>query len=104
VIAPRIEEGGAPGTNPSLRGSQAQFFPEPARNGLRVLACPGGQVTPRCAQAAADGFCIQEGYRDSAWRDTVTIGTRAYLADVLCKRAEDDGRGGLRMPDLNPFR
>ena len=105
VVAPKIEEGGAPGTNPSMKGLQAQFYPEPARAGLRVLACPGGQVTPRCAQAAADGFCIQEGYRDSAWRDVVTIGTRAYLADVLCKRAEDDGRGGIRFPSLpNPFR
>jgi len=104
VVAPKVEEGGAPGTNPSLKGRDAQFYPEPARDGLRVLACPGGQATPRCAQAAADGFCIAEGYRDSAWRDQVTIDTRVYLSDVLCKRAEDNGRGLIRMPNLNPFR
>ena len=104
VITPTIEEGGAAGTNPSFKGLNVELYPEPAKNGLRVLACPGGQATPRCVQAHADGFCVEQGYRDSAWRETVVIGTRTYLADVVCKRAEDDGRGGIRLPDLNPFR
>lgn len=91
VVAPTVEQGGEAGTNPSLAGREVEFFPSPARGGLRVLACSQSpsNPAPRCVQATADGFCAERGYRDSGWRESETINGKAYLANVLCKRAAD---------------
>lgn len=84
---------GVPGTNTSLAGREVEFFPAPAKGGFRVLACAqaiGSQPpAPRCVQATADGFCAEQGYRDSGWREMEMVNGRAYLSNVLCKRAAD---------------
>lgn len=98
VVAPKADQGGAPGTNPSLKGMTAEFYAAPARNGFRVLACPSGGNAPRCVQATADGFCAERGYRDSAYRGIEVVRDRTYLADVLCKSAPDNDSRGFRLP------
>lgn len=75
-----------PGNNPSLKGMAAEFFPEPARGGRRVLACLTGSATANCAAASADRFCKVEGYAGSASQRMQTVGGRNYLADVLCTK------------------
>jgi len=106
VVAPTVAAGGEPGTNPSLAGNEVEFFPAPAKAGVRVLACAQGNATPRCVQASADGFCAEAGYRDSGWREMIEVNGKAYLSNVLCKRAADSegardrrGLGGL-LPKL----
>lgn len=100
VVAPKVEEGGAPGENTSLAGRDVEMFPAPARNGLRVLACAQtpGTSSPRCAQATADGFCAERGYRDSGWREVEVVSGRAYLVNVLCKKAEDNSGARSSSP------
>jgi len=113
VVAPKVEEGGKAGDNPSLAGvSETKFFAAPAQNGLRVLAC-AGQAGPkpaaRCVQASADGFCVSVGLKESAYRETELVDGKAYLSNVLCKSTPDEpardsagsgGGGGLRIPFL----
>ncbi|MFC0590718.1 hypothetical protein ACFFF7_15000 [Novosphingobium aquiterrae] len=77
---------GAPGDNASLRGMAAEFYPAPARNGMRVLACTRGSATAACSAATADNFCIAMGYRGSARQSMETVRQRVYLADTLCTR------------------
>jgi hypothetical protein len=75
---------GEQGANPSLRGMAAQFFPAPATNGYRVLACPNGSASSSCAARTADQFCVSMNWRRSARQSMQTIAGRTYLADVLC--------------------
>lgn len=75
---------GVPGTNRNLRGMAAQFYPAPASNGYRVLACATGSATSNCAAATADRFCAAQGWRTSAREALQTVNGRVYLADVLC--------------------
>lgn len=75
---------GEPGDNPSLRGMAAHFFPAPATNGRRVLACPSGQDSAACAARTARQFCTTMGWRTSARQAMETVRNRNYLADVLC--------------------
>lgn len=98
VIAPKAEEGGEPGANPSMKGQNVEFFPAPARTGFRVLACSSGGQAPRCVQATADSFCAERGYRDSAWRGIETVRGKPYLADVLCKNTADSEARGFHIP------
>jgi hypothetical protein len=73
-----------PGGNPSLRGMAAQFYPAPAQNGYRVLACGYGNATANCVQQTARNFCSNMGWRTSARQAMETVRGRTYLADVLC--------------------
>ncbi len=73
-----------PGRNPSLRGMAAQFYPAPARNGYRVLACPYGNPNANCAERSANDFCGAMGWRRSVRQAMETVRQRVYLADVLC--------------------
>ena len=73
-----------PGRNPSLRGMAAQFYPAPARNGYRLLACPYGNPTSNCAERSANEFCAAMGWRRSARQAMETVRRQVYLADVLC--------------------
>lgn len=105
VVAPAAAEGGLAGANPSLAGRAVEFFPAPAANGFRVLACaasPGTNPPARCIQATADGFCAAEGFRDSGWREIETVGNRTYLVNVLCKQVADSDAArdssGIRIP------
>jgi hypothetical protein len=76
----------APGNNPSLRGMAAEFYPAPAQNGRRVLACGQGSATANCAADTADRFCASLGWTASARESMETVNRRVYLADVLCSR------------------
>jgi hypothetical protein len=78
--------GGVPGNNQSLRGMAAEFYPAPARNGSRELACTRGTATITCAAQTADRFCVAMNYRGSARQAMETVYGRVYLADVLCTR------------------
>jgi hypothetical protein len=105
VIAPPVEQGGVAGDDASLAGREVAFYPTPTESGLRVLACAqgaGASANLRCVQAAADGFCAAQGYRDSGWRETEVVAGRAYLVNVLCKQADDSegarNPGGIRIP------
>lgn len=98
VVAPKAEEGGEPGANPSMKGQNVEFFPAPARGGFRVLACSQGGQAPRCVQATSDGFCAERGYRDSAWRGVDVIRGKPYLSDVLCKNTADKDARGFHIP------
>ena len=91
VVAPAVATGGVAGTNPALKGSGVEFFPAPARDGVRILACASGAPGAGCVQATADGFCLERGYVDSSNSGTENIGGRAYLANVLCKSLPDAG-------------
>lgn len=74
-----------PGNNPSLRGMASQFYPTPAQNGYRVLACDrSSSAGASCAAATADRFCEAMGWRASARELLETVNGRVYLADVLC--------------------
>lgn len=73
-----------PGNNPSLRGMAAEFYPAPAQNGRRILACVRGSATANCAAATADRFCVALGWTASARETMETVSGRVYLADVLC--------------------
>jgi hypothetical protein len=75
---------GEPGGNPSLRGMAAQFYPAPAVNGYRALACRYGSASAACAKQAADRFCVSMNWRASARQSMETVAGRIYLADVLC--------------------
>jgi len=75
---------GEPGANPSLRGMASEFYPAPARNGYRVLACASGNATTSCAQRSADAFCDSMRWRRSARQTMETVRGRVYLADVVC--------------------
>jgi hypothetical protein len=74
----------APGDNPSLRGMAAQFYPAPAENRYRVLACRSGAATANCAQQTARRFCSNMGWRTAVRQSMETVRGRVYLADVLC--------------------
>lgn len=76
-----------PGRNPSLRGMASQFYPAPARNGYRVLACPYGNPNSNCAERSAIDFCNAMGWRNSVRQSTETVRRQVYLADVLCTNA-----------------
>ena len=76
-----------PGRNPSLRGMAAQFYPAPARNGYRVLACPYGNPNSNCIERSAIDFCNGMGWRNSVRQSTETVRRQVYLADVLCTNA-----------------
>lgn len=78
--------GETPGNNPSLRGMAAEFYPAPALQGRRVLACTRGSATANCAAQSADRFCQQFGWTGSARQAMETVSGRVYLADVLCSR------------------
>lgn len=78
--------GEVPGNNPSLRGMAAEFYPAPALQGRRVLACTRGSATANCAAQSADAFCRQLGWTASARQTMETVSGRIYLADVLCSR------------------
>lgn len=80
---------GLPGNNPSLKGSAAQFYPEPARYGYRTLACSNGTPRAGCIAATAREFCVAMGWRAAARHATQIVSGRVYLADVLCN---DTGR------------
>lgn len=73
-----------PGNNESLRGMAAQFYPAPARNGYRVLACDFASATSACAQQSAQSFCTSMGWRMTVRQAMETVRGRTYLADVLC--------------------
>lgn len=73
-----------PGNNPSLRGMAAQFYPAPAMNNYRVLACRSGAATANCAQQTARSFCSSMGWRTATRQAMETVRGRVYLADVLC--------------------
>lgn len=75
---------GEPGSNQSLRGMAAQFYPAPAQNGYRVLACRSQSANASCAAETADRFCASMGWRASARQSLETVRGRVYLADVLC--------------------
>lgn len=75
-----------PGNNPSLRGMAAEFYPAPAQNGRRVLACTRGSASAQCAAQSADRFCETLGWTASAREGMETVSGRVYLADVLCSR------------------
>lgn len=75
-----------PGNNPSLRGMAAEFYPAPAQNGRRILACVRGSATANCAATPADRFCEALGWTASARESMETVSGRVYLADVLCSR------------------
>jgi hypothetical protein len=81
--------GNEPGRNPSLRGMAAQFYPAPARNGYRVLACPYGNATAACAERSAIDFCNAMGWRNSVRQSMETVRRQVYLADVLCTNARN---------------
>ena len=72
------------GRNPSLRGMAAQFYPAPAQDGYRVLACARSMPNASCAARSADDFCQAMGWRGSAREAMETVRRQVYLADVLC--------------------
>jgi hypothetical protein len=78
--------GGAGGSGKSLRGMAAEFYPDPAVRGQRVLACARGSATANCAATSADVFCRNAGWTASARESMETVEHRVYLADVLCSR------------------
>ncbi len=78
---------GAPGDNPSLRGTESEFYPAPARNGRRVLACQAGNANSNCAARTADMFCRTMGWKGAVHQTLEKVGNRNYLADTLCVRS-----------------
>lgn len=77
----------APPAGSSLRGMGAEFFPAPGVNGQRILSCPNGGSTANCAAQTADNYCRSVGWNGSAYESQQTVGSRVYLADVLCVRS-----------------
>ncbi len=79
--------GQVPSDNRSMRGVASEYFPQPARRGYRVEACPGGNASPACAQRNADSFCRAGGWTRAAFQQMETVRGRVFLADVLCTRS-----------------
>lgn len=84
LVGPSLGQPLVPGNNRSLRGMAAEFYPQPARNGYRVLACPSGNATANCAAQSAERFCSAMGWRRASRQALETVRERVYLADVLC--------------------
>lgn len=78
----------APGNNPSLRGMAAEFFPAPAVNGRRVLACASGPANRQCMERTAANFCTQRGWRLAVRVSGQAVQRQTYLADVLCANSQ----------------
>ncbi|MFC3096333.1 beta/gamma crystallin-related protein [Alteraurantiacibacter palmitatis] len=78
----------APGNNPSLRGMAAEFFPAPAVDGRRVLACASGPASRQCMERTAARFCNQRGWRLAVRVNGQTVQRQTYLADVLCANSQ----------------
>ncbi len=68
----------------SLRGMGAEFFPAPADNNGRVLACLRGANSAECASTSADRFCVSRGWRRAKHSAMETVSRQTFLADVLC--------------------
>jgi hypothetical protein len=73
-----------PASGGSLRGMSAEFHPQPAERGVRVLSCNSGAAA--CASDAANRFCRARGWTASSYERQETVSGRVYLADVLCTR------------------
>ncbi|PZQ60952.1 MAG: hypothetical protein DI570_13335 [Phenylobacterium zucineum] len=90
VASARPSRGGGGGGGPppsnggSLRGMSAEFHPQPAERGVRVIPCNSGAAA--CASDAADRFCRARGWTASSYERQETVAGRNYLADVLCTR------------------
>lgn len=88
VASARPSQGGGgpppPASGGSLRGMSAEFHPQPAERGVRVLSCNSGAAA--CASDAADRFCRARGWTASSYERQETVSGRIYLADVLCTR------------------
>lgn len=72
------------GVGQSLRGSSAEFFPAPLRNGQRIECTGGGNSS--CARQAANNFCRSVGWLVSRSQGTEAMGGRSFVSDVLCAR------------------
>lgn len=77
----------AAAANPATAGAGATFFPTPARDGFRILACASGGTNGRCVQGTAVSFCTDQNLGPPISQSTASVGGRDYLADVLCQSA-----------------
>ena len=73
-----------PGRGQSLRGTTAEFFPQPSAGNGRAPSCASGAAA--CAAESADRFCESRGWTASSYQRQETVSGRNYLADVLCTR------------------
>lgn len=69
------------GIGESLRGSSAEFFPAPLRNGRRI-ECSGSS----CARSEANSFCRSVGWILARSQTLETVNGRSVVSDVLCAR------------------
>ncbi len=76
-----------PANDQVARGNFAEFHTQPSERNSRVLACVRGSATANCAAQTADNWCRSIGWNGSAREHMETVGTRIYLADVLCVRS-----------------
>lgn len=73
--------------NTATAGAGATFFPAPARDGFRILACASGGTNGRCVQGTAVAFCADQNLGPPISQSVAEVGGRDYLADVLCQSA-----------------
>jgi len=83
ILSMRPTGGWGTGIGESLRGSAAEFFPAPLRNGQRIPCGAGAN----CARAPANEFCRRVGWLLSRSQAVETVHGRRYVADVLCARS-----------------
>ena len=73
----------------SIIGVASAYWPAPTYGSERVLACPSGKANLNCAHDTAEALCRRAGYRALRYWQLQTVGTRVYLADILCTRSDD---------------
>ena len=78
----------------SLTGMASRYWAAPTYGSARVRACPEGKSSPNampsldCAHDTAEALCRRAGYRSVRYWQLQTVGTQAYLSDILCIRSE----------------
>lgn len=73
----------------SIIGVASRYWPAPSYGSERVLACPSGKSNLNCAHDTAEDLCRRAGYRTIRYWQLQTVGTRVYLADILCTRSDE---------------
>ena len=73
----------------SIAGVASRYWPAPTYGSERILACPDGKASFNCAHDTAEDMCRRAGYRVVRYWQLQTVEGRAYLADILCTRSDD---------------